>query len=220
MPTTTTTAHDYPALVRDELADMRSLLRGLPPDAWDAPSLCEGWRVRDVVGHACTGYTYTIPKVVFEVARHGFSLQKAADRVAIEFADDHSPAELLEVLDEATSLEKPKGFVKTVAWRDRLADHMIHELDIRRPFGMAREFPAERMRAALDALPKIGGGLGSKKRVKGLKLVATDLDHTVDDGPEVRGPAEAILLAASGRTVALPELTGDGVAVLRERIGA
>jgi uncharacterized protein (TIGR03083 family) len=217
-PTTITTTHDYPALVRAELADLRALLPQLTEDQWETPSLCEGWRVRDVIGHACTGYTYSIPKVAAMTARAGFRVPKAAGAAAVEFADSRTTPELVEAFNTATTPDKPKGFVKTVAWRDRLVDHMIHEQDIRRPLGIPREFPPERLRAALDVLHRIGGFTNTRARVKGLRLVATDLDHAVGDGPEVRGPAAAIILAAGGRTASLPELEGDGVTILRERI--
>jgi len=215
-----TTTYDYPMLVRDELTDLSTLLSELTDDQWDAPSLCDGWRVRDVVGHACTGYAYSLSKVLGLTARNGFSISKAANNVAIEYASARTPAELRTAFAKATAPEKPKGFVKTIPWRNRYVDHLIHEQDIRRPLGISRDFPPDRLRAALDALPEIGGLLNSKARVKGLRLVATDIDHAVGTGPEVRGPAEAIVLAASGRTVTLPELSGDGVAILTARITA
>ena len=37
--------------VRDERVDVLALLRSLEPQQWDAPSLCAGWRVRDVAAH-------------------------------------------------------------------------------------------------------------------------------------------------------------------------
>jgi len=37
-------------------------------------------------------------------------------------------------------------------------------------------------------------------------------------GPEVTGPAIALLLAMAGRKTALDDLTGPGVALLRSRI--
>jgi uncharacterized protein (TIGR03083 family) len=218
--TSATATHDYPALVRAELADLRELLPQLSEEQWDAPSLCEGWRVRDVIGHACTGYSYSVPKVIGLVARNGFNVPKGAGRAAVEFATSRTTPELIEAFDRATTPDKPRGFVKTVPWPERFVDHTIHEQDIRRPLGIPRDFPPERLRAALDALPKVGGFARTKQRVKGLRLVATDIDHVVGEGPEVRGPAEALILAASGRPVALPELDGDGVAILRERIGA
>jgi hypothetical protein len=51
----------------------------------------------------------------------------------------------------------------------------------------------------------------AKKRLAGFRLSATDVDWTVGDGPAVVGSMGAILLLVTGRTVSLPELTGDGV---------
>lgn len=58
----------------------------------------------------------------------------------------------------------------------------------------------------------------TRTTTRGLRLVATDIDHAVGGGPEVRGPAEALILAGSGRPAGLPELEGDGVRVLAVRI--
>jgi hypothetical protein len=48
-------------------------------------------------------------------------------------------------------------------------------------------------------------------------LVGTDADFTVGAGLPIEGPAVSLLLAASGRTVALAELSGPGVAELAAR---
>ena len=52
----------------------------------------------------------------------------------------------------------------------------------------------------------------------GLRFEATDLDWTAGSGPTVRGTAEALMLALTGRPVVLAELAGDGVAALRRRL--
>jgi uncharacterized protein (TIGR03083 family) len=46
-----TTAVDTMALARAEGADLADLLVTLEPAQRNAPSLCTGWRVRDVVAH-------------------------------------------------------------------------------------------------------------------------------------------------------------------------
>ena len=46
---------------------------------------------------------------------------------------------------------------------------------------------------------------------------ATDTDFAIGSGPEVTGPAMALLLATTGRTTALDDLTGPGLATLRAR---
>ena len=57
----------------------------------------------------------------------------------------------------------------------------------------------------------------ARKRAEGVRLVATDSDWSVGQGPEVRGPGEAILMTITGRRGVIDELSGPGVAVLANR---
>ena len=54
-------------------------------------------------------------------------------------------------------------------------------------------------------------------RVRGVQLVATDVDWAYGKGPEVRGPGEALLMAMAGRPAALDDLDGPGKAKLTQR---
>jgi uncharacterized protein (TIGR03083 family) len=100
-----------------------------------------------------------------------------------------------------------------------LTDCLIHHQDIRRPLGRPRTIPLERLeptlRTALFA-PVIRGLL----RVYDVRLVATDLDWSFGRGPEVRAPAEALLMAIAGRRGLGGELSGPGAERLLRRIGA
>src|SRR5690606_9049743 len=58
---------------------------------------------------------------------------------------------------------------------------------------------------------------GAVRPADGLRFVATDVSWSSGDGPEVSGPGEALALAMVGRTAALDDLTGEGVAELRRR---
>ena len=69
----------------------------------------------------------------------------------------------------------------------------------------------------LDRMKNTGTIMGNKKRIAGVKLVASDSDWTTGDGPEVRGTGEALLMAMCGRKAAVDDLTGEGVATLRSR---
>jgi hypothetical protein len=60
--------------------------------------------------------------------------------------------------------------------------------------------------------------IGSKKRADGLTLKPTDADWSIGTGPEVSGPALDILMAMTGRGIALENLKGDGVDTLRARM--
>ena len=56
-------------------------------------------------------------------------------------------------------------------------------------------------------------------RIRGLRLIATDLGFSAGLGPEVRGAAEPLLMAIAGRRAALSELSGPGQPKLARRIG-
>jgi len=211
---------DYDRLRLDEMAAISELLHELTPDEWDRPSLCDGWRVRDVISHMCVGYTTPMPAMFVKVARRGFNVPKASLEESVAFATDHSPAEILAVFDAVHGDNVRKGIAKVIKPTEGLVDHVIHHQDIRRPLGRPRVVPEDRLVAALGVIPGLGGFVGAKKRVAGLRLVATDVEWSEGQGPEVSGPGEAILLAASGRPVALDELGGDGLGILRTRVAA
>lgn len=101
--------------------------------------------------------------------------------------------------------------------RIALTDAVIHHQDIRRPLGIGREVPAERLRCALD-FAVMAPPLRARKRVRGLELIATDISWRTGSGPFVEGPAEALLMSIAGRSSAVDELTGPGQPVLAERM--
>jgi len=209
---------DYRTMTRGELEDMSSLLHSLDESQWDAPSLCDGWKVRHVIGHICLGSTTSPFKLPVLIAPYRFNVARASSEESFKYGERHSPAEMLATFDRVLLSRDRPGLGKVAAPREWFVDKLIHNQDIRRPLGLARQIPAERLVAAIDVLPGIGSFLQSKRHTKGLRFVATDLDHAVGDGPEVRGPAEALVLAMSGRRATLDELDGDGLETLRARI--
>nr|BFE71401.1 hypothetical protein GCM10020092_047020 [Actinoplanes digitatis] len=95
----------------------------------------------------------------------------------------------------------------------------MHGQDIRRLLGLPHDLRPDRLRVSLDFL--VGGravGFLPKRRPAGLRFEATDVDWSWGGGPLVRGTAEAVMLALTGRRAVLAELSGDGVAELRCRV--
>jgi uncharacterized protein (TIGR03083 family) len=97
---------------------------------------------------------------------------------------------------------------------------VIHHQDMRRALGILRVVPEERVRAALDVVltPRGSTNLGSCQRAAGLRLRADDIEWSRGSGPEVTGPAEAILMAVAGRPAALADLSGEGLPALAGRV--
>ena len=100
-----------------------------------------------------------------------------------------------------------------------LLDGMIHQQDIRRPLGIGRAIPPKRRQRVLDCALRSAAVRGAR-RARCVRLVATDLDWAYGSGPEVTGPAEALLMAVAARLDALNQLTGPGKTVLAQRIYA
>ncbi len=98
-----------------------------------------------------------------------------------------------------------------------LDDLVIHSQDIRRPLGLPCTYPDEVLMAVLATLSD-DPALRARERRVGLRLEAADLDWSLGDGPVVRGPAEALILALAGRGMALAELTGEGTPMFGSRV--
>jgi uncharacterized protein (TIGR03083 family) len=115
-----------------------------------------------------------------------------------------------EVID---STKKPPGPVDTA-----LNEVIVHSHDIRRPLGIAHEYPSEWVTRGADFYRGSNLIIGGKKRAGGLTFRATDADWSAGSGPEVAGPAASLLLAIGGRKAALDDLSGEGLEILRSRM--
>lgn len=209
---------DYQALMTSESRDLADLLESLSAEQWDAQSLCVGWRVKDVVAHMAVGHTLRVLAFGAAVARHRFRLSAASYALATSYADAHPVDEILARFREGTA-GRPRAAARFVPVRELFTDHLVHHQDIRRPLGLPRVIPADRLHAALTALPRLSGRVGSRQRMAGLQVVATDVDFARGArGPALHGPAEALIMALTGRPVALAELDGDAVPMLAREL--
>ena len=205
---------DFRRLHDEEDEEFSALLHDLAPEEWEVESLCAGWKVRDVVGHILYGNELRLLTLPFRLARFGFSSDRSGAHYSKQRAAGRSPGQLVQDFD---ARDPWAGTCKVFPARLVLLDRLVHQQDIRRPLGRPRTIPDDRLLAALDGTPRLGSVFGARKRTKGLRLEATDVDWASGDGPVVRGPGEALLLAMLGRADALADLHGEGVAQLTTR---
>jgi uncharacterized protein (TIGR03083 family) len=196
-------------------AERRALaldLEGLAPDRWQTPSLCTGWSVHDVLAHMVATAKETPPRFFAGLAGSRFSFARfTAKRIAAEKAG--GPAATLAAFRAVeTSTAAPPG--PPTSW---LGEALVHAEDIRRPLGIAHDYPIASVTAVTGFYAGSNILIGGKRRVQGLTLRATDTDWSHGSGPLVEGPALALLLATTGREAALADLTGPGVETLRAR---
>ncbi|HEX4247505.1 MAG TPA: maleylpyruvate isomerase family mycothiol-dependent enzyme [Pseudonocardia sp.] len=205
---------DVRRLAREERADLADLLATLSPEEWEARTLCDRWRVHEVVAHMVS-YDELDTRGLLRRLAEGRLHPDRANAVGVAEYASRSPESLLALL--RGHLE-PRGLTSGFGGRIGLVDAIIHHQDIRRPLGRPREIPAERLRPALSfamVAPPIRGFW----RTRGLRLVATDLDWAGGVGRHVEGPGEALLLAIAGRRGVVEQLSGPGQPVLAARIG-
>jgi uncharacterized protein (TIGR03083 family) len=205
---------EWEMVERERLALGRDLA-GLSDSAWDAPSLCTLWRVRDVVGHLLWGERgMGWAAGLIGMAKNGGNFNRfvAGDAIAKGNSD---PAVLLAEFEKNASSRRHPPATSAVVM---LSDTLCHAQDIRRPLGLGHQFSEEVLEAVANLFTMAGFPIGSKKRIAGIRLVATDADWTTGQGPDVSGPLEALVMVMAGRRAALADLTGTAIATLDERL--
>lgn len=196
---------------RNEVAD---LVESLDEDELDMASLCAQWRVRDVAGHLAWTALSSPPQVAQAMLLGGLKVDAVLSERAI--GTGSIPIDrLVAQLRKGAGMQRAAPGFPPIGY---LADIVIHHSDMTRPLGRAREIPEERLLAALHRSLATNRFTSGRSRTKGLRLEASDVAFVRGDGPVVRGPGEALLLAAVGRAHALADLDGEGLDVLRGRI--
>ncbi len=204
------------AMNQNEQTEWVALARSLTPDEWAAPSLCTGLSVRDVVVHIAA-HIHREPRSARIAAAYvltGFAVARTERRLDRWQRRRHAARSTDEIVDWlAEPISSPDS-------PTQLSELVIHQQDVRRAISRPRVIAADRLRAVLDFSASKDGNRSvnfANNRIGGLRLVATDLDWTLGDGPEVTGPGEAILVAINGRNQALSDLSGPGLPTLIRR---
>jgi uncharacterized protein (TIGR03083 family) len=199
------------ALARLERAEFADLLDGLTPAQGNAPSLCGGWTVRDVVAHTIAYLGQSRTRLIVNMIQSRFDIDRLNARGVENYAG-LGPERLTGLMRRDV---EPSGAAALYGSRVALIECLIHQQDIRRPLGQPRKIPEERLWISLS-YARISPVIGGARRTRGVRLVASDMDWSAGRGPEVRGTGEALLLAMTGRSATVvDELDGDGLALLR-----
>jgi uncharacterized protein (TIGR03083 family) len=199
--------------VRTERSAFADDLAALDDAAWNSPSLCVGWTVRDVVAHLTAGAS---------VGRWAWLRSIVAARFD---ADVHNARRMAEHrgADPADTLRRFRAVVDsrvapsgdTAAW---LGEIVVHGQDVRTPLRIPRTPSVAAATAVARFFATRNFTVSGRTVARGLRLEATDGPFARGDGPAVRGRTLALVMVMAGRPAALAELEGDGVAELERRV--
>ena len=189
--------------------DLADLLESLTPEQWESPSLCPGWRVRDVAAHvAMTPTEPTMGAIVTSMVRARGRLWDFGRDVAISYAEARPPEEIVDVLRRDAEARTMPALTNA---KNLLMDLCVHTHDIAIPLGVDVPVPTEAGVAAFERVWAMGWPFWAKRRLRGLRLVATDAPVDVGSGDVVEGTLVALLLLVTGRTKAARDhLSGPG----------
>jgi uncharacterized protein (TIGR03083 family) len=202
------TSTDLMPTITAERKAFGDVLEGLPEADWNAPSLCSGWRVREVVAHMTMPFRYPTPRFLAEMVRSRGNFARMADRVARR--DAQAPIGTLVEGWRANVNHpwKPPGGGRKGA----LTHDIVHGLDITIPLGIEHPVGEPALRVVLDntttplSLKHFGLDL------TGIRLEADDLDWSFGDGEPLRGRARHLLMVLMDRRLPAELLTGAATA--------
>ena len=199
--------------IHAERVEMVRTWSDLTPEQWASSSLCAGWTVQEVAGHVVAAAEQTPHNFYKDLARAGFNFNVFADRDAKRIGAS-GPAELIRRLQlRTTTTNHPPAPVMAM-----LGEIVVHGADIRRPLGLTHRPSDGALVAVADSWKKSNLLFGSKRRIQGLRLRATDVAWSNGAGSELAGPTRSLVAAMSGRNVLSRGLDPRRVAVLASRL--
>jgi uncharacterized protein (TIGR03083 family) len=196
---------DLQAAVTAEFLTLADLLDDLPDPRWDTPSLCAGWRVREVVAHMTMPARYSTEEFVAELQACGGDFARLSNLVAAR--DAALPVDTLvsNLRDDVMHQWVPPGGGETGA----LNHVVIHGLDITVPLGVDEPPREKALRAVLDDLTWGGTHAHFGFDLDGLRLQATDMDWAFGSGTPISGAAEDLALLICGRRLPAGRISGE-----------
>ncbi len=200
-------------LIHAERRALADDLETLKDAKWDTSSLCDGWSVRQVLAHMTATAEMTPLRFFPKLAGSGFSLTKLSHKDMAERLGGEPANTLARFKANLTSKKSPPG--PADSW---LGETVVHSEDIRRPLKMKHDYLPDAVRRVADFYKKSNLVVGAKKRIAGLTLMATDADWTHGSGPDVSGPLLSLVMAMTGRSAALEDLSGPGLQTLESRM--
>ncbi|HEY3504514.1 MAG TPA: maleylpyruvate isomerase family mycothiol-dependent enzyme [Actinocatenispora sp.] len=192
-------------VITAERLSLADLLDELTPDEWQEPSLCAGWRVRDVAAHIAMAPRVRLTRHLPDLIRARGSFNRFNREIAVRYAARPTALLVAEIRDNAGSRRLPA----VTNHRNILLDMLVHGQDIAVPLGRDRPMPTAAAVSSAAHVWRMGWPFWARRRLRGYRLVATDADWDAGTGTEIRGPIAALLLLVAGRTAAaVPMLDG------------
>lgn len=190
--------------VRHQRWQLADQVEDLDEVTWDSASWCEGWRVRDVLGHLVHLAEASQLSMGVDMVRGGLRPDRALRRAAQRFGDEPVPSLCQRLRAAGDGRFHVLGSPSAVT----LGEVLVHSSDALRPLGRELDAPPVDATTVLDVYWKLGRLAFHAAPHRGHRLTATDCDWTKGKGPDIAGRAIDLLLFIANRRQVLPHLEG------------
>jgi uncharacterized protein (TIGR03083 family) len=198
--------------IHHERTALAATLRTLTPEQWEHESLCDGWTVKDVAVHVIStpqlGFAGTMGVFLRNLGR-GYNTM--IFRETKRLSDRQSIEQILADFEKYSTSRKKVATTTTV---EPLLDALVHHQDIVRPLGRHHDMDPSAAAVAADRVRTLALLMGTRRLVKSVRMVATDIDWDRGKGPAVDGPMQELLMLCAGRQPDLALLEGEGMDVV------
>lgn len=196
--------------IHAERAVLAATLAELPLEDWSHPTLCPGWTVHHVAAHVISTPQIGWSDIVAMSARN---LGRGYNSMILREVQRLGARETREsILADFDKYAASTHHVPTTTSIEPLIDVLVHHQDIVRPLGLARAMPPDAAAVAADRLRRLSFLMGTRRLLRSVRLVATDVEWTRGAGPTISGPMQELLMICSGREPDRSLVTGDGLA--------
>ena len=187
---------DLQTIVASQFLRLAELLDEATDAEWGTVSLCEGWRVREVIAHMTTAARCSEEEFMAELANCGCGFPRLSNLIAGRDAELPA-AELIADLRSDTMLHRAP---LAGDYHGALNHVVIHGLDVTVPLGAPRLASDEAIDVVLDDLSEGGGHEHFGIDISDRRLEATDLGWSYGTGPVLRAEAAVLAVMICGRT--------------------
>jgi uncharacterized protein (TIGR03083 family) len=199
--------------IHAERATLAEHLAELTEAQWQGPTLCAGWTVHDVAAHVISNPQIgwrQLPAMVGRNLGRGYNqmIFREVKRLGATRSREQVMADFAAYADSRHHVP-----VTTVV--EPMVDSLVHAQDVYRPLGIRHDPDPEAAAVAAERCRLLAGLMGSRRTLRAVRMVATDVDWARGTGPVVAAPMAELLMLCGGRAADRTRVTGDGAELVR-----
>lgn len=184
---------DWSAHIATTIDRLADLLEVCSDEQWEAPSMCDEWRVRDVVGHII----WRLGSSNATVARASIALRP--QRKFADLARAAADQDVADLIQQLRTIAAGKLAGHGATGLIELTEAIVHAYDITEALGLRLRLSPRSTGAVALARTRVPAFLGGKNLTKTMTLRAVDARWQIGRGTPVDTTSGSIIMYLFGR---------------------